>query len=452
MVRSLNSIAQLLDAITKDYIDEVIQLLSTNSGLLDEAERATEGGNPLLITACEHGSLRVAAELGRRKPELLSAKNQDGYTAMHLASFRGCVREIKVLAELGSQVCLVEDNESMIPLHIVSMRGNEEAIRVLVDACPESLQRLTHQHETALHLALKGEHWTAFQVLFQEVTKFQLENLLNRKDHEGNTVLHIATSKMSIRVVNLLLPDNHPSPRVLSVNSMNKNGQTALDVYYQNPHNVTPREIQIGHILRQAGATDGRFLRLPEKQPEASRRALNQPRPQSFRRRLLLWPWQLETRNMLLVVLIMIVGTAFTVICNLPRGLDEEKATKTTFYFIGVISGQLPTIFYLMLFNTVGVFSSLLIMGILIWSLPFGAVLLLVVITTFIVYVLVMDKTLPKFSVRIGSSNISSSRFLWLSALTFIFSGALVFTASKYVFWRMKSKSGTIDQIRTEQV
>ncbi|KAJ8772319.1 hypothetical protein K2173_027496 [Erythroxylum novogranatense] len=415
MVPSLNSIAQLLDAITKDYIDEVIQLLSTNSGLLDEAERATEGGNPLLITACEHGSLHVAAELGRRKPELLSAKNQDGYTAMHLASFRGCVREIKVLAELGSQVCLVEDNESMIPLHIVSMRGNEEAIRVLVDACPESLQRLTHQHETALHLALKGDqHWTAFQV------------------------------------VNLLLPDNCPSPRVLSVNSLNKNGQTALDVYYQNPHNVTPREIQIERILRQAGATEGRFLRLPEKQPEASRRALNQPRPRSFRRRLLLWPWQLETRNMLLVVLIMIVGTSFTVICNLPRGLDEEKATKTTFYFIGVISGQLPTIFYLMFFNTVGVFSSILIMGILLLSLPLGAVLLLVVSTMFVVYVLIMDKTLPKFDVKIGSSNISSSRFVWLSAVTFIFSGALVFTASKYVFWRMKSKSETINHM--EQV
>ncbi|KAJ8772332.1 hypothetical protein K2173_027509 [Erythroxylum novogranatense] len=452
MVPTLNLVALFLDAIRKDYIHVVIPLLSTNPGLLDEAERAAEG-NPLLITACEHGSLLVAEELGRRKPELVSAKDHSGYTAMHLASFKGCAREIRLLAELNPEVCLVEDNQFMIPLHIASMRGYDEAIKVLVDACPQSLRRLTPQHETALHLALKGEHWAAFQVLLQEVTKWQLEHLLNRQDHEGNTVLHISTSKMSIRAVKLLLPDNDPSPRVLSVNSMNKHGQTALDVYYQNPnYNVTPSEIQIGRILHEAGATEGRFWRTPKQQPEASRPALTQKCQQSFRRRLLPWPWQLETRNVILVVLVMIVGTAFTVICNLPRGLDEEKATKTTFYFIGVISGQLPTIFYLMLFNTVGVFSSILIIGILVWSLPLGAVLLLVVITTLIVYALIMDKILPKFDVKIGSSNISSSRFVWLSAVTFIFSGALVYTASKYVFWRIKSKSGTIDHIHMEQV
>lgn len=54
---------------------------------------------------------------------------------------------------------------------------------------------MTSRGETALHLALKNRHCVTFRVLMEEIKKFKFQELLNRKDNEGNTILHIAASE-----------------------------------------------------------------------------------------------------------------------------------------------------------------------------------------------------------------------------------------------------------------
>ena len=61
---------------------------------------------------------------------------------------------------------------------------------------------MTVQNETALHIALKNDKLEAFEflvtwlgVIIYKNAKLYQRTVLNWKDNEGNTVLHIAVSK-----------------------------------------------------------------------------------------------------------------------------------------------------------------------------------------------------------------------------------------------------------------
>ena len=68
--------------------------------------------------------------------------------------------------------------------------------------CPDSITDVTVRNETALHIALKNDKLEAFEflvtwlgVIVYKNAKLYQRTVLNWKDDEGNTVLHIAVSK-----------------------------------------------------------------------------------------------------------------------------------------------------------------------------------------------------------------------------------------------------------------
>lgn len=194
------------EALRKDYhVDEVKLLLSKIPKLSDDVIRASSSSenNPLL-TACEYGNHQVAKEIASRWPKLAMIKNQLGQTAVHIVAERGDVEMVQFLGEQNPESCLVEDNLSMIPLHRAAMKGQSvDVIRALVSICPESLEKLTSNQDTALHLAVKNSHLEAFQVLVNVSKIHNKEHVFNWKNEDGNTVLHLATFNKSIEVSSL---------------------------------------------------------------------------------------------------------------------------------------------------------------------------------------------------------------------------------------------------------
>lgn len=85
------------------------------------------------------------------------------------------------------------------------MEGSSDVIRALVSICPESLEKLTSNGETALHLAVKKSRSDAFQALVDEAKSHRKEHLFTWKDKEGNTVLHLATLNKLKQVSSLSL-------------------------------------------------------------------------------------------------------------------------------------------------------------------------------------------------------------------------------------------------------
>ncbi|KAK3217641.1 hypothetical protein Dsin_011611 [Dipteronia sinensis] len=321
-------------ALKKDDIHQVMALLSK---FLDTETRTV---NPLHL-ACEHGSLRVAMEIGRRWPELATTENEDGDIAMHLVSAKGYVEMVEFLEKLHPGSCLVENKSSMTPFQIAVVHGHSDVIRKLVSLRSEFLGK-------------NGSSSISSQIEIQGMES----NSPDRASQEISLILQKS-------------PDDEKSS--------------------------------------------------PEATQDYSR-VLNQ--------------WPVETRNVLLVVLVMIAAAAFTVTCNLPDVLLNEiyrsglmlRATTT----VDFISGRLPTVVYLMVFNSAGFMTSMALISYLIWPLPLRSILLFVVVSTCIVYFILVGKITPKFWVRVGSFSFSSIYLVWTSVVAFIAFGVTIIKMGKY--------------------
>lgn len=181
------------EACQKNDVEEVKSIHSKYPNLPDEIIKACQRLENPLLTACLARSLEAAKEMARLWPQLTSIKNQLGETTMHILSTNGDAEMVQIFGELNRELCLEGDNSLMIPLHRAAMHGNSDVIRALVSVCPESLENLTSNGETALHLAVKKSRSDAFQVLVDEAKSHRKEHLFTWKDMEGNTVMHLAT-------------------------------------------------------------------------------------------------------------------------------------------------------------------------------------------------------------------------------------------------------------------
>ncbi|GAY60298.1 hypothetical protein CUMW_200900 [Citrus unshiu] len=284
------------EACKKNDVEGVKSLNSKHPNLLDEIIKACQRSeDPLLITACLPGSLEAAKEMARLWPQLASIKNQRGETTMHLLSTDGDAEMVRTFGEINRELCLEVDNSSMIRLHRAAVEGSSDVIRALVSICPESLEKLTSNGETALHLAVKKSRSDAFQALVDEAKSHRKEHLFTWKDKEGNTVLHLATLNKLKQIVEYSSGENSKRRIMIRINTVNKQGQTALQLCNANSQDSVFKEI--GWVIQRAIAQQSPQLPAAGS-PNSS---WNQTR------------WPIETRNVLLMVVVTIAAAFFTV-------------------------------------------------------------------------------------------------------------------------------------------
>ncbi|KAJ6974271.1 hypothetical protein NC653_030384 [Populus alba x Populus x berolinensis] len=137
--------------------------------------------------------------------------------------------------------------------------------------------------ENALHVAVKNNQYKALETLIQLASQIQVgDELVNAKDEDGNTVLHLACAAKnskssqladsindtldqliiriySQQIVKLLVSDR---PNV-EVNAVNSEGLTALDISVTSMAGSKELE-EIQEVLRSAGAeVSGRPVQAP---------------------------------------------------------------------------------------------------------------------------------------------------------------------------------------------
>ncbi|KAL3742366.1 hypothetical protein ACJRO7_017786 [Eucalyptus globulus] len=131
------------------------------------------------------------------------------------------------------------DSEGYSPMHLALQHENyptkegEHELELLAEflfACIPSIKDLTNQGETAVHIAVKNENLEAFKVLFGWLKRVNLTDILKWKDHNGNTVLHIAVSKKQPEIIKQLI-------KYTDVNARNSQGETALKIFEENHWN-----------------------------------------------------------------------------------------------------------------------------------------------------------------------------------------------------------------------
>jgi ankyrin repeat protein len=206
--------------------ESVIQLLIEEGA--DVTAKADDGWTALHLAA-QNGH-DAAIELLLERGADVAAKDNDGWTALHLAAQNGHETVVQLLLEKETDVT-VKDNSGETALHLAALNGNEAMIKLLLETGADVAAK-DNDGWTALHYAAQNGHkaviilllengadtaakddhrWTALHLAAQNgheaVVERLIENGVDIDANSGNiqTALHFAARKGHKAVVTLLL-------------------------------------------------------------------------------------------------------------------------------------------------------------------------------------------------------------------------------------------------------
>ncbi|KAK3438840.1 hypothetical protein EUGRSUZ_C03399 [Eucalyptus grandis] len=213
------------------------------------------------------------ASLGRCVESLAQLLQEDGLilaralvtcfdkTPLHVTCMQGHVHFAKLLLGHKRDLAMELDLQGRTPLHWASANGYIEITRellqsdplacLLVKARPEATEHKLNHGQTALHLGVSHNRLEALKLLVETVRD---GDLVKAQDDEGNTILHLAVANKQIETVKYLLQRSE-----VDVNTMNRNGFSALDIVEYFPKDF--KVIELRELLVNARAL--RAIRFP---------------------------------------------------------------------------------------------------------------------------------------------------------------------------------------------
>ncbi|XVE57554.1 hypothetical protein DITRI_Ditri04bG0099700 [Diplodiscus trichospermus] len=206
--------------------------------ILDRIDQIPIVDTPLHIAA-RAGKAHFAMEVANLKPSLARKLNPMGHSPFHLALQHQGTKMVRGLITTNSQLIRVKGKGMITPLHYLAQTNDADLLAEFLSACPSSIEDTTVYCETAVHIAVKNCSIKAFKVLLGWLRRVNKEDIMNWKDEDGNTALHIATSINQTEVVKLLI-------KHVKVNVKNLNGLTAMDIFH---HQGTMQNVEMGKIL-----------------------------------------------------------------------------------------------------------------------------------------------------------------------------------------------------------
>ncbi|KAH7537766.1 hypothetical protein FEM48_Zijuj03G0127700 [Ziziphus jujuba var. spinosa] len=337
------------------------QLLAENPFILHTIELSSQGFNPLDI-ASTAGHVEFVKEIIRLRPDFAKQVNQDGFSPIHIAAALGNLEIVREFMKVDQKLCRLEGRNRWTALHYAASRGKVDTIQEMLLACPESIEDVTVQNETALHLAVKNCQFQAINFIVTWVVEWLISN-----------------------------PGTNPLP--LEVNAVNKSGLTALDVLLIFTSEAGDREIE--EILRNAGARRARdmIMSLSTTPPYEitnnniqTPSAANGPTTSDLCADNLVNYFKFkrgrdspsDARTALLVIAVLVATATFQAGLNPPGGVWQDTkldgSTGNPSHDAGrSILGSYASVTYLlfMLFNTIGFSVSIYMIAILISNFPF---------------------------------------------------------------------------------
>jgi ankyrin repeat protein len=119
----------------------------------------TPSGNSLLHVAVSYGSDKIAAYLAEEFPSLITSRNDQEDTILHVAAREGRLSNtIKTLVGSNPSLVRLENRKGNIPLHDAVIRGNKEAVAWLVCKDPGAAFYNNNTQKSPLYLAVESGH------------------------------------------------------------------------------------------------------------------------------------------------------------------------------------------------------------------------------------------------------------------------------------------------------
>ncbi|TYH60549.1 hypothetical protein ES332_D08G301700v1 [Gossypium tomentosum] len=317
---------KLFEASRKGETSTLLKLIEEDPLILEDNTHHASLETPLHVSS-SHGHADFVRQILKQNPGLAKTANRKGYTPLHLASANGHVETVNELLKIereigGHELCRRKDDKGRVALHLAVIKGRERVAGELVMACPESIKEITDKKETILHLAGKNENGCKF--VKGLIDGIKAKEMLNLKDEDGNTVLHLAALRKQHEVMNLLLQQPE-----LDVNAVNSNNLKALDILLKGPKQSNDEEI--AHMLHLASMPklENEVLTDPSRPNNAVVDAvvevdMTMKDSTSKKNNVDSFKWLEEMRRGTTVAAVLIATVTFEVALNPPGGVWQD--------------------------------------------------------------------------------------------------------------------------------
>lgn len=126
--------------------------------------------------------------------------DKDGFSPLHAAAAAGQVEAVRAILGIDTKLSRLKGRDGNTPLHVATMRGKIDVIREIISSCVDCVEDETVQGQTALHLAVLHQEIGAVIAIVELITETNRIEVLNKKDEQGNTALHLATWRKNRQV------------------------------------------------------------------------------------------------------------------------------------------------------------------------------------------------------------------------------------------------------------
>jgi hypothetical protein len=129
---------------------------------------------------------------------------------------------VPILLEANLSAAYQPNRSGSFPIHIAASKDCIKAVITFLKMCPECVNLCDTMGRTFLHVAVENK---SYNIVSYACGAPSVASVLNTKDNDGNTALHLAVQAGDLRMVCSLLREQH-----VKLNMPNNSGRTPRDL------------------------------------------------------------------------------------------------------------------------------------------------------------------------------------------------------------------------------
>ncbi|XP_057990392.1 protein ACCELERATED CELL DEATH 6 [Hevea brasiliensis] len=249
----------------KDYTEPLDLLRTPNKSTIlhvyitsiqNETEESIEFVK-LVITKCpsllvEPNIRDLTRKLLNKNSSLTREQDEEGWTPLHYASYFNLLPIVEMLLEDDNKsAAYISEKDGKTPLHLAILNGDShlKVVEKIMSDCPDCCDLADNRGRNVLHFAVESGSFKGVQIITE---KPSLANLINQKDKEGNTPVHLVAA---LGFEDCCLTGHHLVDKMAA----NNENLTALDVVLETKHkSKLPLPGLTARFLKNAGYKRGR--------------------------------------------------------------------------------------------------------------------------------------------------------------------------------------------------